>query len=267
MSDTPRRRRRSGFDPAPGRGSGGGEFPLIPAVIIVVLVGLFFGGALAHFLGRASTRGSALPTVEPTSAATAAGPPSPLPAPRPAPRPTATATSHPTPHPTVRPTPHPTASSASSPRPSASPSLLPSPLPSARPSPVPTRKHVNARATKPPSPAPLPKRTIAPEPRTVPRSASTTAPASLGPAERLVERYIDALKRGDTGAAAAMLASGSPTESAFIGSSTRIQSLSQRRNADGSYKVDADLATSKGEYFITFTVSGGIITAKTAIKP
>ncbi len=263
MSDTPRRRRRSGFDPAPGRGSGGGEFPLIPAVIIVVLVGLFFGGALAHFLGRASTRGSALPTVEPTSAATAAGPPSPLPAPRPAPRPTATATSHPTPHPT----PHPTASSTSSPRPSASPSPLPSPLPSARPSPVPTRKHVNARATKPPSPAPLPKRTIAPEPRTVPRSASTTAPASLGPAERLVERYIDALKRGDTGAAAAMLASGSPTESAFIGSSTRIQSLSQRRNADGSYKVDADLATSKGEYFITFTVSGGIITAKTAIKP
>ena len=263
MSDTPRRRRRSGFDPAPGRGSGGGEFPLIPAVIIVVLVGLFFGGALAHFLGRASTRGSALPTVEPTSAATAAGPPLPLPAPRPAPRPTATATSHPTPHPT----PHPTASSTSSPRPSASPSPLPSPLPSARPSPVPTRKHVNARATKPPSPAPLPKRTIAPEPRTVPRSASTTAPASLGPAERLVERYIDALKRGDTGAAAAMLASGSPTESAFIGSSTRIQSLSQRRNADGSYKVDADLATSKGEYFITFTVSGGIITAKTAIKP
>lgn len=263
MSDTPRRRRRSGFDPAPGRGSGGGEFPLIPAVIIVVLVGLFFGGALAHFLGRASTRGSALPTVEPTSAATAAGPPSPLPAPRPAPRPTATATSHPTPHPT----PHPTASSTSSPRPSASPSPLPSPLPSARPSPIPTRKHVNARATKPPSPAPVPKRTIAPEPRTVPRSASTTAPASLGPAERLVERYIDALKRGDTGAAAAMLASGSPTESAFIGSSTRIQSLSQRRNADGSYKVDADLATSKGEYFITFTVSGGIITAKTAIKP
>ncbi len=263
MSDRPRRRRRSGFDPAPGRGSGGGEFPLIPAVIIVVLVGLFFGGALAHFLGRASTRGSALPTVEPTSAATAAGPPSPLPAPRPAPRPTATATSHPTPHPT----PHPTASSTSSPRPSASPSPLPSPLPSARPSPVPTRKHVNARATKPPSPAPVPKRTIAPEPRTVPRSASTTAPASLGPAERLVERYIDALKRGDTGAAAAMLASGSPTESAFIGSSTRIQSLSQRRNADGSYKVDADLATSKGEYFITFTVSGGIITAKTAIKP
>ncbi|MHB1552235.1 MAG: hypothetical protein ACYCX6_13725 [Vulcanimicrobiaceae bacterium] len=263
MSDTPRRRRRSGFDPAPGRGSGGGEFPLIPAVIIVVLVGLFFGGALAHFLGRASTRGSALPTVEPTSAATAAGPSSPLPAPRPAPRPTATATSHPTP----RPTPHPTASSTSSPRPSASPSPLPSPLPSARPSPVPTRKHVNARATKPPSPAPVPKRTIAPEPRTVPRSASTTAPASLGPAERLVERYIDALKRGDTGAAAAMLASGSPTESAFIGSSTRIQSLSQRRNADGSYKVDADLATSKGEYFITFTVSGGIITAKTAIKP
>ncbi len=263
MSDTPRRRRRSGFDPAPGRGSGGGEFPLIPAVIIVVLVGLFFGGALAHFLGRASTRGSALPTVEPTSAATAAGPPSPLPAPRPAPRPTATATSHPTPHPT----PHPTASSTSSPRPSASPSPLPSPLPSARPSPIPTRKHVNARATKPPSPAPVPKRTIAPEPRTVPRSASTTAPASLGAAERLVERYIDALKRGDTGAAAAMLASGSPTESAFIGSSTRIQSLSQRRNADGSYKVDADLATSKGEYFITFTVSGGIITAKTAIKP
>ncbi|MCL5258136.1 MAG: hypothetical protein M1314_00020 [Firmicutes bacterium] len=263
MSDRPRRRRRSGFDPAPGRGSGGGEFPLIPAVIIVVLVGLFFGGALAHFLGRASTRGSALPTVEPTSAATAAGPPSPLPAPRPAPRPTATATSHPTPHPT----PHPTASSTSSPRPSASPSPLPSPLPSARPSPIPTRKHVNARATKPPSPAPVPKRTIAPEPRTVPRSASTTAPASLGAAERLVERYIDALKRGDTGAAAAMLASGSPTESAFIGSSTRIQSLSQRRNADGSYKVDADLATSKGEYFITFTVSGGIITAKTAIKP
>ena len=101
----------------------------------------------------------------------------------------------------------------------------------------------------------------------MPRAASPTAPASLGPAERLVERYIDALKRGDTGAAAAMLASGSPTESAFIGSSTRIQSLSQRRNADGSYKVDADLATSKGEYFITFTVSGGIITAKTAIKP
>ncbi len=263
MSDTPRRRRRSGFDSAPGRGSGGGEFPLIPAVIIVVLVGLFFGGALAHFLGRASTRGSALPTVEPTSAATAAALPLPLPAPRPTPSPTAVATSRPTPHPT----PHPTASSTSSPKPSASPSPLPSPLPSARPSPVPARRHVNARAIKPPSPAPVPKRTIVPEPHTVPSAASTTAPPSLGPAERLVERYIDALERGDTGAAAAMLASGSPTESAFIGSSTRIQSLSQRRNADGSYKVDADLATSKGEYFITFTVSGGIITAKTAIKP
>lgn len=54
-------------------------------------------------------------------------------------------------------------------------------------------------------------------------------------------------------------------------SSAHINSIHQTQNSDGSYAVQADVTTSKGEYYITFTVVLGpgtaTITDHTAIKP
>jgi hypothetical protein len=81
-----------------------------------------------------------------------------------------------------------------------------------------------------------------------------------------VRAYIDALRTGNPSEASTYLGNGVPDES-FIDSGTRISSISETPNGDGSYKVSVDMQTGKGEYYETFTVASGKILDKTAIKP
>jgi hypothetical protein len=96
--------------------------------------------------------------------------------------------------------------------------------------------------------------------------SAAPVPATDGPGARVVRAYINALRSGDPGTASSYLGNGVPDES-FINASTRISSISETHNADGSYKVEADLMTDAGEYYETFTVASGKILDKTAIKP
>ena len=71
----------------------------------------------------------------------------------------------------------------------------------------------------------------------------------------IVRSYLGALARGDRSTATSYLARGLPGE-AFMNSSARVVSV--RPSAAGSqYKVTADVQTSTGEYYITFTLEPG----------
>ncbi len=101
---------------------------------------------------------------------------------------------------------------------------------------------------------------------------TAAAHTDAGRAQAVVRSYLSALSRGDTGTARTFLANGSmPTEASFMDASAHIDSLRETKNSDGSYAVAADVMTSKGEYYITFTVQvgpdSGTITDHTAIKP
>ena len=89
-------------------------------------------------------------------------------------------------------------------------------------------------------------------------------------AKQTVRSYIAALERGDPQAAASYLGNGAPDE-AFINSQTRIRSMTETPNSDGTSKVEVVMQTSQGEYFETFEVapspSGSRILDKTSIKP
>jgi hypothetical protein len=87
-----------------------------------------------------------------------------------------------------------------------------------------------------------------------------------------VRRYLDALASGNTARARSYLAQGDPTEAWFMDSSAHVTSLHHTTNPDGTIGIQADIATAKGEYYVTFTVQptasgGAIITDHTAIKP
>jgi hypothetical protein len=71
-----------------------------------------------------------------------------------------------------------------------------------------------------------------------------------------VRSYLNALSRGDRSGAASYLATGSPGET-FMDSSAHIQSINADATGRGNYKVGADVKTSTGEYYITFTVAPG----------
>ena len=81
--------------------------------------------------------------------------------------------------------------------------------------------------------------------------------------------YLGALARGDRATATTYLAHGLPSEG-FMDSNARIISV-RPESAGSQYKVSADVQTSTGEYFITFTLqqgTGGLqITDHYAIKP
>ncbi len=83
-------------------------------------------------------------------------------------------------------------------------------------------------------------------------------------------QYITALQRGDRASARVLLTDGDVTED-FIDAATRLNSLKARANADGTDTVEADVSTSKGEYFITFTIVQAAFNQKIsdhfAIKP
>ncbi|MDP9110613.1 MAG: hypothetical protein M3M96_03140, partial [Candidatus Eremiobacteraeota bacterium] len=71
MNEGPRRRRPVYSEP-PRSSGGGGEFPLIPAIIVVILVGLFLGAVFAHYLAAPKNTKNTLVTVRPTALPTAA---------------------------------------------------------------------------------------------------------------------------------------------------------------------------------------------------
>ncbi|MEO6913732.1 MAG: hypothetical protein ABI182_06925 [Candidatus Baltobacteraceae bacterium] len=97
------------------------------------------------------------------------------------------------------------------------------------------------------------------------------APLGSGTADQLVRRYLSALIHGDQAGAQSLLATGgAATEQSFIDSRSTISSVTPTKNDDGSYSVGAEIATSKGTYYVTFTVSqepsGLVITDHYAIK-
>lgn len=104
-------------------------------------------------------------------------------------------------------------------------------------------------------------------------SATTPAPnyVSSGPdqAATIVRSYLGALARGDRATATSYLAHGLPSEG-FMDANSRILSVRPESTAS-PYKVSADVQTSTGEYYITFTLqegTGGLqITDHYAIKP
>ena len=175
--------------------------------------------------------------------------------------------------------PSPTASTAPSPK--ATPATTPRPTPAATPkakaaalaTPAPTRKPA-ASATQlaaSVSASPATARPATAPPATAPPAPAHTAPPSGNThAASVVRSYLEALARGDRGTASTYLAHGYPTE-AFMNSESRIESISSANVGGQQYRVAADVQTSSGEYFITFTLqqsAGGMqITDHSAIKP
>lgn len=260
MSDDFRRRRRLTGSGSPRRGGGGGKninpwIVTIFAALAVIAGGWFLGQALARvFNGPPKTeRVAQAPTAQPVVTPPASA----------SPATTITATASPSAEPTTKPkpTPEPTPTAAALPTPvaSAAPTQAPTAAPTQAPSSAPAATPTTA-ATAPPAT----RRTQPIGRRTEPSAAS--APQVQGPAADIVRSYINALRDGNPAQASSYLGNGSPDES-FIDSATRISSISQSPNGDGSYKVSVDMQTAKGEYYETFTVASGKILDKTAIKP
>ncbi len=78
------------------------------------------------------------------------------------------------------------------------------------------------------------------------------------------------MSRGDKATAGSYLAHGAPSET-FMSSGSHIESIRSASEGAGQYKVTADVQTSAGEYYVTFTVAPGPaglqITDHYAIKP
>lgn len=68
--------------------------------------------------------------------------------------------------------------------------------------------------------------------------------------------YLGALARGDRATATTYLQRGLPGE-AFMDSNARVVSVRSSATGSQTYKVTADVQTSSGEYYITFTVEPG----------
>jgi hypothetical protein len=263
-----RRRRR------PDDESGGG-LPLFPLVLVVILAGLLLGGALAHFFGGAKSGPSATPI--PLAA---------LPSPVQTPLPIATAM------PTV--TPAPTSDASPTLLPSAAPSVTPS---APRASATPTHATAATVTTSSPRPkpasnlvprvvtastvaelkeTPVPKMTLSPAPAPGKPHVAATASATQAiaatddRAASLVRSYLNALAGGDKARAATYLARGTPTET-FMTSDSHIESIRSASVGSQQYQVTADIQTSSGEYYVTFTVGEGPmglqITDHYSIKP
>lgn len=233
MNEGPRRRRPVYSEPPR---SGGGEFPLIPAIIVVVLVGLFLGAVFAHYLAAPKNTSNALITVRPTPLPTAVmtAPPEPTQPPEtPSPKPSATANA------TSSPSPRPVATSAATPSPHPQSTVASATAAPAKTAPPATPKPVA-------TPTPVLKRTMP-----VARATEDTSAAAAG----VVRSYIDALRNGRPQAAAAYLANGSPDQDSFVDAGARISSLTSSRNANGTYHVDANVVTASGTYAMSFTVS------------
>jgi cytoskeletal protein RodZ len=268
MIDGPRRRRRLDDD---GDGEGNGWLSMVALIVVVILVGLLLGAVLARVFGAKTTvvvSPAPLPTIVVTQE------PSLTPLPTQSVAPSAT--------PKISPSASPTALATATPL--ATASAAPTATPSAtHVRPLPKRIVTPATAATPvvtPTAKPTVKPTVKPtlEPTATPRPRpKSIAPIHSGPqtssdrAAAVVRLYLDALAHGRTAEARSYLASGEPTESSFMDASANVTSLRTTQNADGTFKVDADLNTSNGEYYITFAVQvspgGAVIIDHTAIKP
>ena len=250
--DRPRRRRRSIDEPASG-----GRLPLFPLFIVVVLAGLALGAFISQrFNGASRTPQFAIHTP------TAAPPITPKPIHRVALKPRSTKLPR-----------------KPLPRPSAAPSSSASPLSRASAT---TPRPVHRVALRTPNPAAI-KRAAVPVTKSAPQPSSTAAPrpiphaATPAPASgadtaaAVARDYLSALMRGDNRAANSALGK-SPNslpdfaEQSFLTPSSHINSVHATANGDGSYKVEAEVASGKGTYFVTFQVSRNVITDHYAIR-
>lgn len=240
MNGGPRRRRPNPERTRRSNDSGGmGPWVItILAALAVIAGGWFLGQALARSFSRGGERtaqtASSVPAVTPLPSPTATElqetpQPSPSASPQPAPTRVAVATAPPTPSPAPV---HTSAPPAATPAPTVAPSPSPSPQPTAARTPVPvhTPRHI--------AEAPLP----------------ATPAAVQDAAESTVRAYIADLQRGDPQSAAALLGNGSPDEG-FIDGQTRIESVSETSNADGSARVNVVMQTSQGKMLETFDVA------------
>lgn len=165
---------------------------------------------------------------------------------------------------TLAPSPSASASAGATSKPTPKPVATANP---ATPRPRPTLALATAVAVRtpvPPTPRPVP-------PPTPPRVASTASPAPVATApdpvtagaESLVRRYIDAVKNGDDSGAYAALGGTSGNrlyEQQYLDPTARITSLSSSRTPSGAAKVQVEMTSPKGQYFLTFTVDGTRIT-------
>lgn len=219
------------------------------AAIVVIAGGWFLGQALARVFNG------------PPKGQTVAQAPTPLPIVTPPSTPSAAPAVQATPSPTLKPVPTQAPSVAPEPSPTPTPKVIVAPSETAAPTPAPSS---TAAAT--PTPAPTATPAATPTHEATAKPAEATAKPAEAPAAHVVREYIDALRRGDPATASTYLGNGSPDES-FIDSSTHISSITSSPNNDGSYKVEVDMRTAKGEYYETFTVASDRILEKTAIKP
>jgi hypothetical protein len=262
MSDDFRRRRRLSNSGSPRRGGGGNNvnpwIVTVFAALAVIAGGWFLGQALARvFNGPPKTERVAQ---APTSQPVVTPPASASPAASPAASESPSAAPSATPKPTPEPTPTATASPTAAPIATAAPTQAPAAAATQAAIATPTAAAA-AAATATPS-----TRRTQPIGRRTEPSPAANAPQTQGSAVDVVRAYIGALRDGNPAQASTYLGNGSPDES-FIDSATRISSISQSPNGDGSYKVSVDMQTPKGEYYETFTVASGKILDKTAIKP
>lgn len=236
----PRRRRR--FDDEPS-----GGMPLFPLVLVVILAGLLLGGALAHFFG-----GKGTPRVAPTEIVALPSPP---------------VTAAPIVTARLTPSSSPSRSLAPSPRPSAPSTVRPTPKTRASSITSPTPAGLNVR-----TPA---LRTQSPKRPTLVATAAPSVLTSPSPgvesrSSAIVRSYLDALARGDRAEASSYLAHGTPSET-FMNAESHIESIRSATIGDRQYRVTADVQTTSGEYYVTFTVENGPlglqITDHYSIKP
>ena len=240
--------------------------PLFPLILVVIFAGLLLGGVLARFFG-----GSKSHEQQPAPAQTTF-----TIAPVPSTTPLTVANAAPTslPHARLR------ASASTEPSPALSPTAVPLPTasPSATPKPTPRPRSTTTPrvvyGTPPPrQPGAQPAVVTAAPATPIAAAATTPAPnfvsSNSDQASSIVRSYLGALARGDRATATTYLARGLPSEN-FMDPSSRIVYV-RSEPAGNQYKVSADVETSTGEYFITFTVqqgTGGLqITDHTAIKP
>jgi hypothetical protein len=268
VSDAPRRRRSE----EDNGGGGGGGLPLFPLVLVVVFAGLLLGGVLARFFGGAKSapaQATPPPQVEFTIAPAPSTTPLRIAKASPAASPLVHASARASARPTIEPSP--TLSPSASP--AASPSGSAEPKPSAKPRASETPRVVIV--TPPPHTATSGPAGVTSAPATPAAVAAANTPApnfgasSSDQAATVVRSYLGALARGDRATATTYLAHGLPSEN-FMDAGARILSV-RSEPAGNQYKVSADVQTSSGEYYVTFTLAqgtGGLqITDHYAIKP
>jgi hypothetical protein len=120
-------------------------------------------------------------------------------------------------------------------------------IPAHQPSPAPTSRGVASLS---------PSSSAAPSIAAANTAAPNYVPPGTDQASAIVRSYLGAIARGDRSTATSYLSHGLPSEG-FMDSSSRILSVRSQSTGSQQYKVTADVATSTGEYYITFTVEPG----------